>query len=131
VTEDWVTARPSGRVPAAGARRRPGRPDLVDLDQVEAEHLELRQHAVQRRPIQEAGERALACRAGRELSYAWKRLISGHLGRLATREDVALHRRYIAGTSCRTSGAHREVAGHSTGVSLQGPRAGGCATMSR
>jgi glyoxylase-like metal-dependent hydrolase (beta-lactamase superfamily II) len=34
-----------------------------------------------------AGERAE--------SYAWKHLISGHLGRLATREDVAVHRRYI------------------------------------
>jgi glyoxylase-like metal-dependent hydrolase (beta-lactamase superfamily II) len=28
-------------------------------------------------------------------SYAWKYLISGHLGRLATREDVAVHRRYL------------------------------------
>ena len=28
-------------------------------------------------------------------SYAWKHFISGHLGRLATREDVAVHRRYI------------------------------------
>jgi glyoxylase-like metal-dependent hydrolase (beta-lactamase superfamily II) len=34
-----------------------------------------------------AGERAE--------SYAWKYLISGHLGRLATREDVAVHRRYL------------------------------------
>jgi glyoxylase-like metal-dependent hydrolase (beta-lactamase superfamily II) len=30
------------------------------------------------------------------LSYPWTHLISGHLGRLATREDVALHQRYIA-----------------------------------
>jgi glyoxylase-like metal-dependent hydrolase (beta-lactamase superfamily II) len=30
------------------------------------------------------------------LSYAWSHLISGHLGRLATREDVALHQQYIA-----------------------------------
>jgi glyoxylase-like metal-dependent hydrolase (beta-lactamase superfamily II) len=29
-------------------------------------------------------------------SYAWKHFISGHLGRLATRDDVALHRQYIA-----------------------------------
>jgi glyoxylase-like metal-dependent hydrolase (beta-lactamase superfamily II) len=36
----------------------------------------------------DAGERAE--------SYAWKHFISGHLGRLATREDVAVHRRYIA-----------------------------------
>ena len=28
-------------------------------------------------------------------SYPWKHLISGHLGRLATRDDVALHRRYV------------------------------------
>src|SRR5258705_3366047 len=51
-----MTLRPSGRGPAAGAWRRPGRPNLVDLDQVEAEHLELRQYAVQRRLVQEAGE---------------------------------------------------------------------------
>ena len=30
------------------------------------------------------------------LSYPWSHLISGHLGRLATREDVALHQQYIA-----------------------------------
>jgi glyoxylase-like metal-dependent hydrolase (beta-lactamase superfamily II) len=30
------------------------------------------------------------------LSYPWTHLISGHLGRLATREDVALHQQYIA-----------------------------------
>ena len=30
------------------------------------------------------------------LSYSWSHLISGHLGRLATREDVALHQQYIA-----------------------------------
>jgi glyoxylase-like metal-dependent hydrolase (beta-lactamase superfamily II) len=30
------------------------------------------------------------------LAYPWSHLISGHLGRLATREDVALHRQYIA-----------------------------------
>jgi glyoxylase-like metal-dependent hydrolase (beta-lactamase superfamily II) len=30
------------------------------------------------------------------LSYEWSHLISGHLGRLATREDVALHQQYIA-----------------------------------
>ena len=30
------------------------------------------------------------------LSYPWTHLISGHLGRLATREDVAVHQRYIA-----------------------------------
>jgi glyoxylase-like metal-dependent hydrolase (beta-lactamase superfamily II) len=28
-------------------------------------------------------------------SYAWKHLISGHLGRLATRDDLTLHRRYL------------------------------------
>lgn len=28
-------------------------------------------------------------------SYAWKHFISGHLGRLATHEDVAVHRQYI------------------------------------
>jgi glyoxylase-like metal-dependent hydrolase (beta-lactamase superfamily II) len=34
--------------------------------------------------------------AGEQIeSYAWKHLISGHLGRLATRDDVALHRRYL------------------------------------
>jgi glyoxylase-like metal-dependent hydrolase (beta-lactamase superfamily II) len=30
------------------------------------------------------------------LSYPWSHLISGHLGRLASREDVALHQQYIA-----------------------------------
>ena len=30
------------------------------------------------------------------LSYPWSHLICGHLGRLATREDVALHQQYIA-----------------------------------
>jgi glyoxylase-like metal-dependent hydrolase (beta-lactamase superfamily II) len=30
------------------------------------------------------------------LSYPWSHLISGHLGRLATRADVALHQQYIA-----------------------------------
>jgi glyoxylase-like metal-dependent hydrolase (beta-lactamase superfamily II) len=30
------------------------------------------------------------------LSYPWTHFISGHLGRLATREDVAVHQQYIA-----------------------------------
>jgi hypothetical protein len=30
------------------------------------------------------------------LSYPWAHFISGHVGRLATREDVALHQAYIA-----------------------------------
>ena len=30
------------------------------------------------------------------LSYPWSHLISGHLGRLATRDDVTLHQQYIA-----------------------------------
>jgi glyoxylase-like metal-dependent hydrolase (beta-lactamase superfamily II) len=30
------------------------------------------------------------------LSYPWTRLISGHLGRLATRDDVATHQAYVA-----------------------------------
>ncbi len=30
------------------------------------------------------------------LSYQWSHLISGHVGRLATRDDVALHKQYIA-----------------------------------
>jgi hypothetical protein len=30
------------------------------------------------------------------LSYPWTHFISGHLGRLATREDVATHQAYIA-----------------------------------
>jgi glyoxylase-like metal-dependent hydrolase (beta-lactamase superfamily II) len=29
------------------------------------------------------------------LSYPWKHLVSGHLGRLATREDVTLHQQYL------------------------------------
>jgi hypothetical protein len=30
------------------------------------------------------------------LSYPWTHMISGHLGRLATRDDVAVHQQYIA-----------------------------------
>jgi hypothetical protein len=30
------------------------------------------------------------------LSYPWRHFICGHLGRLATREDVAVHQQYIA-----------------------------------
>jgi glyoxylase-like metal-dependent hydrolase (beta-lactamase superfamily II) len=30
------------------------------------------------------------------LSYPWKHLIAGHLGRLGTRDDVAVHQQYIA-----------------------------------
>ena len=30
------------------------------------------------------------------LTYAWKHLISGHLGRLGTREDVILHQQYMS-----------------------------------
>ena len=33
---------------------------------------------------------------GTALTYPWKTLISGHLGRLGTRDDVALHQQYIA-----------------------------------
>jgi glyoxylase-like metal-dependent hydrolase (beta-lactamase superfamily II) len=33
---------------------------------------------------------------GIALSYPWSHLISGHLGRLATRQDVELHQQYIA-----------------------------------
>jgi len=32
----------------------------------------------------------------RALSYPWTHMISGHLGRLATREDVSVHQQYIA-----------------------------------
>ena len=32
----------------------------------------------------------------RALTYPWKTLISGHLGRLGTREDVVLHQQYMA-----------------------------------
>jgi glyoxylase-like metal-dependent hydrolase (beta-lactamase superfamily II) len=33
------------------------------------------------------------------LSYPWKHLISGHLGRLGTRDDVTLHQQYVADIS--------------------------------
>jgi glyoxylase-like metal-dependent hydrolase (beta-lactamase superfamily II) len=33
--------------------------------------------------------------AATALSYPWKHLISGHLGRLATREDVTVHQQYL------------------------------------
>src|ERR1700674_223735 len=33
---------------------------------------------------------------GKALSYPWKHLISGHLGRLGTRDDVTLHQKYMA-----------------------------------
>ena len=35
-------------------------------------------------------------RPGTALSYPWKHLIAGHLGRLGTRDDVTLHQQYIA-----------------------------------
>jgi glyoxylase-like metal-dependent hydrolase (beta-lactamase superfamily II) len=34
--------------------------------------------------------------ADKALSYPWKHLIGGHLGRLGTREDVVLHQEYVA-----------------------------------
>jgi hypothetical protein len=30
------------------------------------------------------------------LSYSWKHFIGGHMGRLGTREDIALHQQYMA-----------------------------------
>src|SRR3989449_11703897 len=30
------------------------------------------------------------------LAYSWKHFIAGHLGRLGTREDIALHQQYMA-----------------------------------
>src|SRR6266699_1924318 len=37
------------------------------------------------------------------LAYSWKHFIAGHLGRLGTREDIALHQQYMAdiAESCR------------------------------
>jgi glyoxylase-like metal-dependent hydrolase (beta-lactamase superfamily II) len=46
------------------------------------------------------------------LTYPWKTLISGHLGRLGTRDDVVLHQQYMADleASAKTARArHREV----------------------
>jgi hypothetical protein len=39
------------------------------------------------------------------LTYEWKHLIGGHMGRLGTREDVVLHQQYMADmdASCRTA----------------------------
>jgi glyoxylase-like metal-dependent hydrolase (beta-lactamase superfamily II) len=39
------------------------------------------------------------------LSYPWEHLISGHVGRLGTRDDVGLHQQYVAdiGASARTA----------------------------
>ena len=39
------------------------------------------------------------------LSYPWKHFIGGHLGRLGTRDDVAVHEQYMAdiGASVRTA----------------------------
>lgn len=33
------------------------------------------------------------------LAYPWKHYVSGHLGRLGTRDDVTLHQRYMADLS--------------------------------
>jgi hypothetical protein len=33
------------------------------------------------------------------LTYPWKHFIGGHLGRLGTRDDVALHQQYMADTA--------------------------------
>src|SRR5260370_18310928 len=35
------------------------------------------------------------------LSYPWKNLIAGHLGRLGTRDDVTLHQQYIVDAGAR------------------------------
>jgi glyoxylase-like metal-dependent hydrolase (beta-lactamase superfamily II) len=43
------------------------------------------------------------------LSYSWKYLISGHLGRLATREDVGLHQQYLADVDASARKALGEV----------------------
>jgi glyoxylase-like metal-dependent hydrolase (beta-lactamase superfamily II) len=43
------------------------------------------------------------------LSYPWTRLISGHLGRLATRDDVAVHQQYIADIEASAKEALAEV----------------------
>ena len=43
--------------------------------------------------------------AERALSYPWSHYIGGHLGRLGTREDIAVHQRYVADIldSCRAA----------------------------
>jgi glyoxylase-like metal-dependent hydrolase (beta-lactamase superfamily II) len=38
------------------------------------------------------------------LSYPWKQMISGHMGRLTTRNDVALHQEYVADISANLRG---------------------------
>jgi glyoxylase-like metal-dependent hydrolase (beta-lactamase superfamily II) len=43
--------------------------------------------------------------ADKALTYQWKHLIGGHMGRLGTREDVVLHQQYMADmdANCRTA----------------------------
>jgi glyoxylase-like metal-dependent hydrolase (beta-lactamase superfamily II) len=43
------------------------------------------------------------------LSYPWKRLISGHMGRLGTRDDVTLQQQYIADLSASARAALASV----------------------
>jgi glyoxylase-like metal-dependent hydrolase (beta-lactamase superfamily II) len=43
------------------------------------------------------------------LSYPWTHFISGHVGRLATREDVAVHKQYIADIEASSRDALAEV----------------------
>src|SRR2546422_8252889 len=41
------------------------------------------------------------------LAYSWKHFIAGHLGRLGTREDIALHQQYMADRkSTRLNSSH-------------------------
>ena len=46
---------------------------------------------------------------GAALTYPWKTLISGHLGRLGTREDVALHQRYMTDVEASAKAALASV----------------------
>jgi hypothetical protein len=43
------------------------------------------------------------------LSYPWTHFICGHLGRLATRDDVALHQQYIADIETSSREALQDV----------------------
>ncbi len=68
------------------------------------------------------------------LGYPWTHLISGHLGRVATREDVAMHQQYIADIEASSREALASVNPIRIAVGLQpwpAPPVGGLGVKAR
>jgi glyoxylase-like metal-dependent hydrolase (beta-lactamase superfamily II) len=68
----------------------PGHDTLMFIDVVNAGWIPIYNLSLSDDVIGYSGAPAIA------LDYPWTHLISGHLGRVATREDVAMHQQYIA-----------------------------------